>query len=213
MNGRTPTLVGLSLLAVGVVGGLVYAAIPGANGVILGCYDSGGNVKVVNALPCPKGYTPLQWNAQGVKGDKGDTGATGAAGAPGATGATGQTGATGAAGVTMYARQQTAAVGIPDNNVLTPVLTLDIPPGGYSIIVTGLFRGPDDDAEMGCGLYDGATLIAQADGHGHDTAIFDSLAMMAVRLFTEPTQLRVFCATNDDSVRALTFGIQALRFN
>ena len=67
--------------------------------MIQGCYDSGGNVKVVNALPCPKGYMPLQWNAQGVKGDKGDTGAPGAPGAPGATGATGQTGAPGAAGV------------------------------------------------------------------------------------------------------------------
>ena len=81
MNRRTGTLVALALLAVGAVVGLAYGAIPGANGVIQGCYDSGGNVKVVDALPCPKGFTPLQWNQQGVKGDKGDTGATGATGA------------------------------------------------------------------------------------------------------------------------------------
>lgn len=85
-NRRTWTRVGLSLLAVGVVGGLAYAAIPGANGVIQGCYDGGGSLKVVDALPCPKGHTPLPWNQQGVKGDKGDTGATGATGAPGAAG-------------------------------------------------------------------------------------------------------------------------------
>jgi len=82
-NRRTWTRIGLSLLAVGVVGGLAYAAIPGANGVIQGCYDNGGNLKVVNGLPCPKGTAPLQWNQQGVKGDKGDTGATGAQGPAG----------------------------------------------------------------------------------------------------------------------------------
>ncbi len=48
--------------------------------MIQGYYDGGGSLKVVNALPCPKGHTPLPWNQQGVKGDKGDTGATGAAG-------------------------------------------------------------------------------------------------------------------------------------
>ena len=51
-NKRTGTLVGLSLLAVGVVAGLAYGAMPGSNGVI----------------QCPKGFTPLQWNQQGVKG-------------------------------------------------------------------------------------------------------------------------------------------------
>lgn len=38
--------------------------IPGANGVIQGCYDSGGNVKVVAALPCPKGYTAFSFYSQ-----------------------------------------------------------------------------------------------------------------------------------------------------
>jgi hypothetical protein len=54
--------------------GVAYAAIPGANGVIQGCYDSGGNVKVVNALPGPKGHTAFHWNQQGLQGQKGDSG-------------------------------------------------------------------------------------------------------------------------------------------
>ncbi|HXY17678.1 MAG TPA: hypothetical protein VEH79_05890 [Gaiellaceae bacterium] len=56
-------ILGVSLLAVGIT----YAAgrIPGANGVIQGCYDSGGNLKVVASLPCPKRYTPLAWNQLG----------------------------------------------------------------------------------------------------------------------------------------------------
>ena len=52
-------------------GGAAWAAIPGPDGVIQGCYDGGGNVKVVQALPCPKNYTPFQWNEQGLKGEPG----------------------------------------------------------------------------------------------------------------------------------------------
>ena len=38
--------------ALGVVGvGYAFGAIPGTGGVIQGCYDSGGNLKVVNAPP------------------------------------------------------------------------------------------------------------------------------------------------------------------
>src|SRR6478735_388429 len=68
----------------GVVGvGYAFGAIPGTGGVIQGCYDSGGNLKVVNALPCPKGSTALSWNQTGPSGPAGETGATGATGAPG----------------------------------------------------------------------------------------------------------------------------------
>jgi len=57
----------VAILAVSCVAvGIAYATggIPGANGVIQGCYDNGGNLKVVASLPCPKGYTPLAWNQQ-----------------------------------------------------------------------------------------------------------------------------------------------------
>jgi hypothetical protein len=51
-----------ALAATALAGGIAWAAIPGDGGVIQGCYDSGGNLKVVSAPPCPKGYTPLAWN-------------------------------------------------------------------------------------------------------------------------------------------------------
>ncbi len=66
--------------------------------MILGCYDGGGNVKVVESYPCPKGYTQLQWNQQGVNGNTGPTGPTGAQGVMGNAGATGAQGTTGATG-------------------------------------------------------------------------------------------------------------------
>ena len=59
----------VSLLLAGalmaVVGGVAWAAIPGPGGVIQGCYDGGGNLKVVEQLPCPKGFKPLAWNQAG----------------------------------------------------------------------------------------------------------------------------------------------------
>lgn len=86
-------------------------------GVFWACYDTGGNVKLIDystTKTCPKAwFGPVSWSQTepqglpglpGVQGPKGDTGAVGPAGAKGdrgdtgATGATGQTGATGEAG-------------------------------------------------------------------------------------------------------------------
>jgi hypothetical protein len=69
-------LVGASAVLV-VAGSVAWAGIPGTSGVIQGCYDSGGNVKVVEALPCPRNYTPFQWNQQGQPGTNGTNGTNG----------------------------------------------------------------------------------------------------------------------------------------
>ena len=74
-----------ALVASVLAGGIAWAAIP-EGGVIQGCYDSRGNLKVVEALPCPKGFTSLPWNQQGPKGDKGDKGDPGLNGVDGIDG-------------------------------------------------------------------------------------------------------------------------------
>jgi hypothetical protein len=72
-----------ALLVAVAVFGLVSAvqaavlAIPGPDGQIQGCYDSGGNLRVVSALPCPKGFTPLAWSQTGPQGPAGPAGPTG----------------------------------------------------------------------------------------------------------------------------------------
>jgi hypothetical protein len=60
---RTKLTIGViaGVIVAALAGGIAWAAIPGANGVVQGCYDSGGNVKVVNALPCPKNHTPFSF--------------------------------------------------------------------------------------------------------------------------------------------------------
>jgi hypothetical protein len=64
-------------LATALAGSVALAAIPGPGGVIQGCYDSGGNLKVVEALSCPKNYTALRWNQQGIQGLPGADGEDG----------------------------------------------------------------------------------------------------------------------------------------
>jgi hypothetical protein len=94
-------------------GGIAWAAI-GDGGVIQGCYDSGGNVKVVAALPCPKGYTAFQWNQQGPKGDPGPQGSPGANGTNGQNGAPGEPGKDGVDGVSVTSAPEPAGTNCPN---------------------------------------------------------------------------------------------------
>ena len=61
-------------------GGVAYAAIPGPNGVIHGCYDNKGALSVIDSsTSCHPNQTALNWNQTGPTGA---TGATGPAGPP-----------------------------------------------------------------------------------------------------------------------------------
>jgi hypothetical protein len=68
------------LVAVAAGAGYAAGAIPDPNGVIHGCYDSGGNLKVIDTSTvssCPKGYTSLDWNQTGPQGPAGVNGVSG----------------------------------------------------------------------------------------------------------------------------------------
>jgi hypothetical protein len=91
-------------------GGIAWGAI-GDGGVIQGCYDSGGNLKVVAAPPCPKGFTPLQWNQQGIQGPPGRDGLNGINGTNGADGKDGQDGLD---GVSVISESEAAGAQCPD---------------------------------------------------------------------------------------------------
>jgi hypothetical protein len=116
MNIRRIVITGaaaLALVASGTAAGATLAGPVGGDGTIHGCYDSGGNVKVIDAsATCPKTYTSLNWSQtgpqgatgpqgpQGPQGPKGDTGATGPQGPQGPKGDTGATGPQGPKGDT-----------------------------------------------------------------------------------------------------------------
>jgi len=104
MNIRRIVITGaaaLALVACGTAAGATLAGPVGGDGTIHGCYDSGGNLKVIDAsATCPKTYTSLNWSQTGPQGPKGDTGAIGPQGPKGDTGATGPQGPKGDTGAT-----------------------------------------------------------------------------------------------------------------
>jgi Collagen triple helix repeat (20 copies) len=94
------------------VGGTAVAAIPGADGVISGCYDAYGKLRVIDpaskvSTRCTEAESTLEWNqrgsegpqgAPGPQGPKGDSGPQGLQGPKGATGPQGPKGETGPPG-------------------------------------------------------------------------------------------------------------------
>lgn len=111
---RPTQLILPAVIAVGATGALAYAAIPGSDGTIRGCYlpnaPTAGFVRVVDeGVQCRSTEREITWNQKGEKGDPGlpgEKGADGAAGLPGAAGADGAKGADGAAGTTGPAGPQ-----------------------------------------------------------------------------------------------------------
>jgi len=94
------------LLAGGLLGasvGVATGAIPAADtGVFTACYDSGGNVKLIDpakTTTCPKGHSgPVSWNQAGVQGAQGSQGPAGPQGPAGGTGPAGLQGPAGPSG-------------------------------------------------------------------------------------------------------------------
>ena len=89
LQGRGRRTLVLSTMTVLFMGIIAFASIPGANGVIYGCYtNSNGTLRVIDnsTTQCKSNETALNFNQtgpQGPRGLQGETGATGATGAPG----------------------------------------------------------------------------------------------------------------------------------
>jgi hypothetical protein len=71
------------------IGSIAFAAIPGADGVIRGCYQTAnGNLRVVDsASDCRASEQSISWNQKGERGRRGRPGPPGPPGPPGAGGA------------------------------------------------------------------------------------------------------------------------------
>jgi hypothetical protein len=80
-------------------GGIAAAAIPDG-GVIHGCYNSAGNLRVVDVGGCRNSETALDWSVTGQSGPAGPTGPAGPAGPAGPTGPAGPAGPKGDTGDT-----------------------------------------------------------------------------------------------------------------
>ena len=160
-----------AVVATVLAGGVAWAAIPGPGGVIQGCYDAGGNVKVVETLPCPRGYTSLPWSQQGPqgiqgpkgdKGDKGDRGEQGPQGPQGLQGLQGPPGKNGTDGQDG-APGQPGATGPPGASGISgyEIVSVDSPVGGFGS--TGAEAGcPAGKKVLGGGVWTAGSLISRS---------------------------------------------------
>lgn len=132
-----------------VAGGLAYAAIPDASGVMLACYristdDQKGQLRVVDsAASCRSNEAPTQWNVAGAQGAQGPAGEDGADGTsptvsqvgPGIGGcANGGAAITDSAGATAYVCNGLNGQDGADGDSFSGTFTS--PNGLYSINVT-----------------------------------------------------------------------------
>jgi len=101
LNRRLLAVSGAMVLLGATVGVAVGASgIIGPDKIVHGCYDSGGNLKVISyTATCPKGWTAIEWNQQGIQGLKGDQGIPGIQGLKGDQGIPGIQGLKGDQGI------------------------------------------------------------------------------------------------------------------
>jgi hypothetical protein len=163
---RSVRVAGAAAVVAVVAAGVAYAAggIPGPNGTIQGCYDGGGNVKVVASLPCPKGFTALSWSQQGPTGPTGPQGPQGQPGANGATGATGPQGPQGASGSShAYSNARGLVNNIPYGSSVFPetITSITVPAGIYVVEATGMIYGGED---VTCDLVGAGTIATVTEG-------------------------------------------------
>ena len=138
-------LVGSLVLFGSLAVGIAYAAIE-SGGVIQGCYDKGGNLKIVQALPCPRGHTPIQWNQQGVQGVKGDTGEKGQTGEKGETGEKGDPGSSGLAPAFTNYGTDLQDIG---QGLTRTVASVTLPTGSYTLMASVYVISGGDDTRFG----------------------------------------------------------------
>jgi hypothetical protein len=186
---RIGTRLGMATIVIGtaaaaVLGVAVVTGIPGANGVIHGCYNPGTGALRVIDYPTQKcetyAETALNWNQtgpQGPQGPQGPTGATGPQGQQGLPGAAGPQGTQGPqgpqgsqgpqgvqgpAGVTAVTFAGGSAI---LGTTFTQVASKNLPAGSWAIVATvntdvfGPFNG-DSIYSCGCELRSGGGVLA-----------------------------------------------------
>lgn len=172
MNKRARILALGAVAVLVTAAGAAYAAIPGSNGTIQGCYGKvTGNLRVIDVPKSEKCSRlleePLAWSQQGPKGDKGDKGDPGSPGQPGSSTVAGYS--TTVQAVTLAGR--------------TSVASKTLPPGKYILMATIELVNRDlDSTSLGsCELTRQSGLIASTGIHSvDDIADFESLALSAV---------------------------------
>jgi hypothetical protein len=180
-----------------------WAVIPGADGVIRGCYaNKTGALRVIDAAKqkcTATSETPLAWNQRGLQGLKGDPGAAGAKGDPGPAGAKGDPGPAGPEGPKGdpgSAGTVNTAFGheFLNGGNYTVVTHLDLPAGRY--LLTGKGQALNQqaaDEEVSCNVYDSSGRHVDSSTVSVRSTDYATLAFQAPLDLPESRTVRVEC--------------------
>jgi hypothetical protein len=161
----SPALALSTIALLAALGGGAWAAIPGPEGIIHGCYNRhSGAVRVIDTATrqrCRRRESELDWDEVGPPGPRGGGGKTGPQGKQGKTGLQGKQGlpgtpgSPGAPGVSnAYTAGQSGSVGLSPTPI--GVLTLSVPGGDYvvtaSVKLTNADAGPGATEQASCSL-------------------------------------------------------------
>ncbi len=213
LQGRGRRTLVLSTMTVLFMSIIAFASIPGANGVIFGCYsNSNGTLRVIDnsTTQCKSNETALNFNQtgpqgpQGLQGPQGATGATGAAGPQGPAGLEGREGAPGTAGAngtsTAYFARQDGSTLLSFHP--TPILSKDVPAGSYVINakVVGVNRSGFAQTIV-CSLGSGGdTSTVRLASTSSSAAARQILVLQDARTFSDPATITLTCNNEDFSL-------------
>ncbi len=214
LQGRGRRTLVLSTMTVLFMSIIAFASIPGANGVIYGCYtNSNGTLRVIDnsTAQCKSNETALNFNQtgppgpQGLQGPQGATGATGAAGPQGPAGRDGREGAPGTAGASgtstaYFARQDGSPL---LNHFPMAILSKDVPAGSYvinaKVVGVNLSRNAQN---IVCSLGpDGDTSTVRIEGlNAYTGANRQVIVLQDAKTFSDPATITLTCNNDDFSL-------------
>lgn len=198
-----------AIAAAGALAAGAYATIPDAAGVIHTCYSKAtGTWRPIDppSERCKAGETQLDFNQRGPQGPVGPQGPTGpqgaqgpegTPGAPGETGATGPPGPAGPAGTSDTWIGSRLSIGIPDTNVDTEVLAVNLPAGNYAFTAKSNVIDWDNEVSLGCKLNLGTSTLD--DGfYTNEANELGQITMIGTGSLGTNGTIRILCKTNSD---------------
>jgi hypothetical protein len=206
-----PALVALAIAtAVLGAGGIAYATIPDAGGVVHGCYLKGlGTLRVIDSdkgQACSKFETPLDWSQTGPQGPQGQQGPQGAPGQQGSQGPQGPPGPSDVWSVDGYGSQKN----LPIQTWVSLATTPTLPAGSYIVQAEAEAENIQSlDTAYACDLVDSSNNEYQnsrADGPNWVT-----VPLQAVITLTSPDTISLQCiAANQSLSEAFNWKLTAL---
>ncbi|HTA11846.1 MAG TPA: hypothetical protein VK765_00395 [Solirubrobacteraceae bacterium] len=224
----SPALALSTIALVAALGGGAWAAIPGPEGIIHGCYNRhSGTVRVIDTATrqrCRRRESELDWDETGPPGPRGGGGKTGPQGkqgkqgVPGKNGNSATNGAPGAPGVSnAYTAGQSGSVGLSSTPI--GVLTLSVPGGDYVVTasakLTNADAGPGATEQATCQLKNVSSGGSEASASAAIPFVSAPSAADTIPLdgsAVGPTQLEMVCERQSSgSVSASAAQIDAVQ--